>query len=847
MKSFEAQQQIWNKAGVAGGIPDDLAVVGSVKAGESIQAAINSAAASGGGVVLLEKGVHEVSSSIYLKTGVVVRGVDREEVIVESSIRANAEAGDFISMSEAVWYAKQNATFVMQSYFDDGFKGVQNSGLENLTLDYVLHDMETDPADFNNAPDGKTDMFSSHIRMDWRAENNWIKDVNVYNAGTDPIIIEGNNNTFTGNHVSGSFNKGKEGNGYYNVMGDNNLIQNETVEGIRHFAIQWNAKDNVVVDSDFKVDVNFHNKDAGGNLVEGNTINLPAYHFADPITTGVSRLHVAPGPDNVIFNNETSHGNPRKNDQYDTDTVYSYFGNYGDPRPTDWDAPTGGKFYTADMGNLDTAPVTPPNMAPVVNDDDLATAEDTSLIIKATDVATDPEGGLLTIAVAEGPANGVLVQDGDGALKYTPASDFAGADGAVVVVTDSKGATTKVNVTLEVAARNDAPDAMNDDAGEVVAGEAFTLNSLTQNDRDVEQDKLTITSVDVQTGNFFETLSVDAAGNVVGTLSKDAVGDGAFSYTVSDGKGGTDTATATMIATAPPAPIVTGALTIEEPNLVPEIVISDPVLVSMTQSDVKPTVVTMTLPEPSVTTTVVSSFVETSQMTVTAMPVEPTEIMTVTSSFVPQSTVTVSMSEPAVTPVVVTSSIAEPTLTEVTQTVAPEGPVLAINIGSDEAYTATDGTVFAADTTGVGRRYSTNEEIELTNDDTIYQTEAWGPNGLNYAFDLADGNYEVVLHFAEIWAPAREVGVRIFDIAAEDQIRVDGFDIAESGFRESVLIELDVEVTDGTLNLDFFNDVQNSKLSAIEIWRDDDSDEMNALPMEQDSVLIDHFADDMVI
>lgn len=43
----------------------------------------------------------------------------------------------------------------------------------------------------------------------------------------------------------------------------------------------------------------------------------------------------------------------------------------------------------------------------------------------------------------------------------------------------------------------------------------------------------------------------------------------------------------------------------------------------------------------------------------------------------------------------------------------------AINIGGD-AYTAVDGTVFAADTTRVGRSFEVENEIFGTGDDAIY-------------------------------------------------------------------------------------------------------------------------------
>jgi len=158
-------------------------------------------------------------------------------------------------------------------------------------------------------------------------------------------------------------------------------------------------------------------------------------------------------------------------------------------------------------------------------------------------------------------------------------------------------------------------------------------------------------------------------------------------------------------------------------------------------------------------------------------------------------------------------------------TAAPHQPLIAINIGADTAFTAADGTVFAADETGVGNRYSSAGEISGTEDDKLYKTESWDPNGLDYAFDLADGNYEVRLHFAEIWNPAHDDGIRVFDIAAEDNLIMDDLDIfAESGGRAAHIVDFDVAVTDGALNLSLIEGIQNPKLSAIEIWKDTDGE-----------------------
>lgn len=97
------------------------------------------------------------------------------------------------------------------------------------------------------------------------------------------------------------------------------------------------------------------------------------------------------------------------------------------------------------------------NSAPVVDAaQQVSTSED--MAVSGTVVATDADGDALVMAVAQGPANGVVVLDvGTGAFTYTSNGDFAGNDSFEVVVTDSAGASVTQLVEVSVAAVADAP------------------------------------------------------------------------------------------------------------------------------------------------------------------------------------------------------------------------------------------------------------------------------------------------------------------------------------------------------------------------------------------------------
>ncbi|WP_019009265.1 NPCBM/NEW2 domain-containing protein [Deinococcus aquatilis] len=108
----------------------------------------------------------------------------------------------------------------------------------------------------------------------------------------------------------------------------------------------------------------------------------------------------------------------------------------------------------------------------------------------------------------------------------------------------------------------------------------------------------------------------------------------------------------------------------------------------------------------------------------------------------------------------------------------------------------------------------------------LYQTEWTGgaTNGVSvgqtafeYKVPVQNGNYQVRLHFAELNKTA--AGQRVFDVKVENQTVLNRLDIfAEAGGAGRALVKtLPASVTDGVLNLAFVRQVENAKVSAIEI------------------------------
>lgn len=320
----------WNNSGVEGGIPTSLEVVRTIRPGDDIQAAVKEASRQGGGVVLLRSGTYNVDKPIDMESNVVVRGENRSKVVIVSSINIRRFDGALFH------FAKDS-----------------NSGIENLTMTYNYDNRPPpDPHLYKHDPYGTGRRYASHVRIEANAENNWIVDTNMIDAGWRVVNIKGDHNTLTGNVVDGAHEKGGGG-GYYLITGDHNLIQNETIKHIRHLAIQEGADHNVIVDNDIQTDVNFHHGDDGRNLLEGNNINPPRRHGWLAIGTGAERFgHNPPGPHNVIVNNRVNHGDPSRNVPADPDVIYTYNGfdeNGGLgmlPDATNWSVPSGdGRFY----------------------------------------------------------------------------------------------------------------------------------------------------------------------------------------------------------------------------------------------------------------------------------------------------------------------------------------------------------------------------------------------------------------------------------------------------------------------------------------------------------------------
>ncbi|MEE8601065.1 beta strand repeat-containing protein, partial [Euzebya tangerina] len=216
---------------------------------------------------------------------------------------------------------------------------------------------------------------------------------------------------------------------------------------------------------------------------------------------------------------------------------------------------TGGFTYTVSDGNggTDTAAVTVTvaNADPIAVDDSASTAADTPVVVTVLDNDSDPNGTPLTVSIVEAPGGGSALVDGAGNVTVTPPSGFVGEYVVTYQVSDGDGGTDTATITVTVA--NATPDAQDDTAGVAAYGGAETPTTVTidvvANDTDANGDTIVVTSVDT-TSDSGGTIVDDGDGTVTYTPPADYVGTDSFTYGIADGRGGTASATVSVVVSA---------------------------------------------------------------------------------------------------------------------------------------------------------------------------------------------------------------------------------------------------------------------------------------------------------
>ncbi|GAA4324621.1 hypothetical protein GCM10023164_25780 [Christiangramia aestuarii] len=226
-----------------------------------------------------------------------------------------------------------------------------------------------------------------------------------------------------------------------------------------------------------------------------------------------------------------------------SDGVFEYI-----PNP-DYNGPDSFTYTITDVdGDSDTATVSVTvnsvNDTPTAEDDSLVVEEDSQsgpdnrITVSANDLLRGDGGDGDDYALASPPSNGTVTEIVDGVFEYIPDPNFNGSDSFTYTITDADGDSVTATVNVTVTPINDLPVAVDDIAStdEDVAVVILVLD----NDSDIDGDDLTITGTSNPANG---TTSINADGTITYTPDQDYNGQDSFTYTISDGNGGTDTAT----------------------------------------------------------------------------------------------------------------------------------------------------------------------------------------------------------------------------------------------------------------------------------------------------------------
>lgn len=189
-----------------------------------------------------------------------------------------------------------------------------------------------------------------------------------------------------------------------------------------------------------------------------------------------------------------------------------------------------------------TVTVTINGRPPIANPDAATTISGTPVTINVVANDTDPDGDALSIPAVGTAAHGTLTLNANGSVTYTPSAGFVGNDSFTYTLRDATGATATGTVTVTVTAANRAPDAVND-TFMVMRNSIVQLDLLT-NDSDPDGDPISIVSHTNPSNGF---VIMGSGGELSYQSLPEFNGTDYFTYTITDSRGLTDTATVAVM------------------------------------------------------------------------------------------------------------------------------------------------------------------------------------------------------------------------------------------------------------------------------------------------------------
>jgi PKD repeat protein len=189
------------------------------------------------------------------------------------------------------------------------------------------------------------------------------------------------------------------------------------------------------------------------------------------------------------------------------------------------------------------------NEAPTANNDSDSTNEDTAVDVAVLFNDSDPDGDALDVTTVGNPSNGSTSINGNDTIRYVPDANYHGADSFTYSVSDGNGGSDSATVSMTVNAVNDFPSAV-DDTGITTARDTAVDIYVLNNDSDVDGDGLNISAA----GNGAIGNVTDNGGYLTYQPNPGVTGADSFGYSISDGNGGSDSASVFVTVLAPNLP-----------------------------------------------------------------------------------------------------------------------------------------------------------------------------------------------------------------------------------------------------------------------------------------------------
>jgi hypothetical protein len=182
------------------------------------------------------------------------------------------------------------------------------------------------------------------------------------------------------------------------------------------------------------------------------------------------------------------------------------------------------------------------NDRPVADNNTVIAEEDTPVAIVLS--GSDSNGDSLSFNIVSGPSHGSL-RGTEPNLVYTPNKNFNGSDGFTFRAGDGSANSEPAAVTITVKSVNDPPEA-SDDNPSMIEDTPVVVVDVLANDTDIDNDRLIILGV---TQGQNGSVTINANNMLIYKPNRNFSGTDSFNYTVSDGKGGTDTAEVNLTIT----------------------------------------------------------------------------------------------------------------------------------------------------------------------------------------------------------------------------------------------------------------------------------------------------------